>query len=94
MSDMQTLKNRRTMGPFLDRRSGDDRREGYELGYFAQGGIERRKGMERRQHNERRDQYIRTSQWSSICANPKSAVKVFGLPSTQNRRFDSCETAL
>ena len=94
MSDMQTSKNRRTMDPFLDRRSGDDRREAYELGYFAQGGIERRKGMERRQKDERRDQYIRTSQWSSICANPKSAVKVLGSPSTQNRRFDSCETAL
>ena len=75
MSQSKPLKDRRIGDPFLDRRCGDDRREAYELGYFAQGGIERRKSMERRQHDERRDQYIRTSQWSSVCANPKSATK-------------------
>jgi hypothetical protein len=74
MSKSQPLKDRRIGDPYLDRRSGDDRREGYELGYFAQGGIERRRGMERRQKEERRDQYIQTSQWSIVCANPKSAV--------------------
>jgi len=47
----------------------------YELGYFAQGGIERRKGMERRQKDERRGQYVQISRWSSVCANPKSAIK-------------------
>ena len=75
MSDSQTMKDRRIRDPFLDRRCGDDRREAYELGYFAQGGIERRKGMERRQKEERRDQYVQISQWSSVCANPKSATK-------------------
>ena len=75
MSQSKPLKDRRIEDPFLDRRCGDDRREAYELGYFAQGGIERRKGMERRQKDERRNQYVRISQWSSVCANPKSAVE-------------------
>lgn len=74
MSDRQTFKERRTSDPYLDRRCGDDRREAYELGYFAQGGIERRKGMERRQKDERRDQYVQISQWSSVCVNSKSTV--------------------
>jgi len=69
------MKDRRIGDPFLDRRCGDDRREAYELGYFAQGGIERRKGMERRQKDERRDQYVRIDKWSSICVIPKSAVE-------------------
>jgi len=73
MSDRQTLKDRRIGDPFLDRRCGDDRREAYELGYFAQGGIERRRGVESRTKDERRDKYVRTSQWSSVCpkTNPK-----------------------
>ena len=75
MPDRQTLKDRRIADPYLDRRCGDDRRGAYELGYFAQGGIERRKVMERRQKDERRDQYVQTSQWSSVFANPKLAVE-------------------
>jgi len=75
MSESQPLKDVRIADPFLDRRSGDDRREAHELGYFVQGGIERRKGLERRQRDERRDQYVQISQWSSVCANPKSATK-------------------
>jgi len=31
--------------------------------------------VERRQKRERRDQYVKNSQWSSVCANPKSAVE-------------------
>ena len=30
MSDKQKLKDKRMADPFFDRRSGDDRREGYE----------------------------------------------------------------
>ena len=71
LSDGQQLKKRRIRDPFLDRRSGDDRREAYELGYFAQGSIEKRKSMERRQKDERRDHHIRISQWSSVCMNTK-----------------------
>ena len=45
---------RRITDPYLDRRDGDDRREGQELGYFARGGIERRKYLERRTADDRR----------------------------------------
>ena len=75
MSESQPLKDRRVEDPFRDRRFGNDRRRGFDLGYFAQGGIERRKGMERRQKHERRDQYVRIDKWSSICVIPKSAVE-------------------
>ena len=75
MSESQSLKDGRIADPFLDRRSGDDRRRGFDLGNFAQGGIERRKGVECRQKDERRDQYVQISQWSSVCANPKSAFE-------------------
>jgi hypothetical protein len=75
MSESQPLKDKRIGDPFLDRRSGDDRRRGFDLGYFAQGGIERRKGIECRHKDERRDQYFRIDKWSSVCANPKSAVE-------------------
>jgi predicted Zn finger-like uncharacterized protein len=70
--DGKQLKKRRVRDPLLDRRSGNDRREAYELGYFAHGGIEKRKGIERRQEDERRDHHVRISQWSSVCVNPKS----------------------
>jgi predicted Zn finger-like uncharacterized protein len=72
LGDGKQLKKRRFRDPLLDRRSGDDRREAYELGYFAHGGIEKRKGIERRQEDERRDHHVRISQWSSVCVNPKS----------------------
>jgi hypothetical protein len=75
MSQSKPLKDRRMGDPFLDRRCGDDRREAYELGYFARGGIERRSGMERRQAGERRAQYINVSQWSSVCPKTKSPVE-------------------
>jgi len=41
MSDKQKLKDRRIADSFFDRRSGDDRREGYEADYFANGGLQR-----------------------------------------------------
>jgi hypothetical protein len=75
MSDRQTMKDRRIGDPFLDRRCGDDRRESYELGYFAHGGIERRSGIERRQTGERRAQYVNVTQWSSVCPKTKSPVE-------------------
>ena len=56
MSDRQTMKDRRIGDPFLDRRCGDDRREAYELGYFSQGGIERRSGVESRQNEKHAEQ--------------------------------------
>jgi hypothetical protein len=62
MSKSLSLKDTRIADPYLDRRSGDDRREAYELGFFAQGGIERRNGVERRQTSERRAQYVNVTQ--------------------------------
>jgi hypothetical protein len=63
MSESQPLKDRRIEDPFRDRRSGNDRRRGFDLGYlgyFAQGGIERRKSMECRPPKNR----VRTGQSS------------------------------
>jgi len=75
MNEGQSLKDRRIGDPYLDRRCGDDRREAYELDYFAQGGIERRSGVESRQTGERRAQYVNVSQWSSVCSKTKSPVE-------------------
>ena len=53
MRGSQSLKEGRIADPSLDRRSGDDRREAYLLGYFEQGGIEKRSGVETRRKRER-----------------------------------------
>ena len=57
----------RKSDPYVDRRSGEDRRQVYDADYFQNGGVERRRGKERRQHYERRKDCIRVSEWSSIC---------------------------
>ena len=43
----------------FDRRSGDDRRNVYTLGFFLKGGIEKRGGKERRIGKERRKSWVR-----------------------------------
>ena len=50
----------------IDRRSAADRRRIYDLDYFQNGGIERRKGKERRAQAERRNGWIRISNWASV----------------------------
>jgi hypothetical protein len=50
----------------IDRRSGDDRRKSYRLGYFINGGVERRSGRERRLSGERRVGWVKATQWSSV----------------------------
>ena len=50
----------------MDRRSGDDRRKSYLLGYFMNGGLERRSGKERRLIGERRIDWARATEWSSV----------------------------
>jgi hypothetical protein len=50
----------------MDRRSGDDRRKSYRLGYFINGGVERRSGNERRLSGERRIGWVRATEWSSV----------------------------
>ena len=67
LEETKLKKDERVMDPFIDRRSGDDRREAYDLDYFQDGGAERRLGRDRRKMQERRDSCIRVSNWSSIC---------------------------
>ena len=72
MEDTIELKKIRKTDPFLDRRSGDDRREAYDLDYFRNGGDERRDNKERRHPLERREGCIRVSEWSSVCPDDEA----------------------
>ncbi|MFO7736937.1 MAG: hypothetical protein R6V46_00550 [Desulfatiglandaceae bacterium] len=54
-------------GSVIDRRSGKDRRKIDDVEYFSNGGGERRCEEERRSHFERRWDWIRVSQWFSVC---------------------------
>ena len=66
--NLQTnMLNDRTADPYVDRRSGDDRRRVYDSDYFEGGGRERRQAEDRRQLNERRGSCVRVSKWSSVC---------------------------
>jgi hypothetical protein len=67
MEEEKISKEARTSDPYVDRRSGEDRRQVYDADYFQNGGKERRSGIERRQQNERGKNFIRVSEWSSIC---------------------------
>lgn len=67
MEDTIDIRKVRKTDPFLDRRSGEDRREAYDLDYFLNGGAERREAKERRDRHERLHGCIRVSEWSSIC---------------------------
>ena len=60
-------KKNRTGDPYMDRRSGDDRRQVYNSNYFAEDGKERRNHKERRQEKERRSDCIPTGEWTSVC---------------------------
>jgi len=68
MQEEKILKDARVSDPYVDRRSGEDKRQVYDADYFQNGGLERRSGKERRQHYERRKDSIRVSEWSSICS--------------------------
>ncbi len=61
------MKDTRKMDPYLDRRSGDDRRHVYDMDYYLAGGMERRLKKERRRPSERRTACIRVTDWSSVC---------------------------
>ncbi|MGD2272478.1 MAG: hypothetical protein PVI06_18910 [Desulfobacterales bacterium] len=71
MKDKMNVQKSRTSDPYVDRRSGDDRRVVYDSDYFENSGLERRKQGERRGPEERRDDCVRISQWSSICPDDK-----------------------
>jgi hypothetical protein len=66
MKQEKISKDARKRDPYVDRRSGEDRRKVYDADYFQNGGLERRSGKERRQHEERRKDCIRVSKWTSI----------------------------
>ena len=72
MEGNQPQKDRRIADPYVDRRSGEDRRQVYDADYWESGGIERRSVMDRRQHKERRDSCVNVSKWSSVCAEDKA----------------------
>ena len=67
MADNKAYKKDRTTDPYMDRRSGEDRRQVYSSDYFAADGKERRISKERRQQKERRSDCIPTSEWTSVC---------------------------
>ena len=71
MKEEKVLKDARIRDPYVDRRSGEDRRQVYDADYFQNGGLERRSGKERRKHDERRKDCTRVSEWSSICSVDK-----------------------
>jgi len=66
MEEDKISKDARISDPYVDRRSGEDRRQVYDADYFQNGGLERRSGKERRQPHERRKDCTRVSEWSSI----------------------------
>jgi hypothetical protein len=67
MKDDQFLKDSRVSDPYVDRRSGEERRQAYDSDYFENDGIERRTIGDRRQAAERRSNCTRVSRWSSVC---------------------------
>ena len=61
------FKDRRLADPYIDRRSGEDRRQVYDSDYWESGGIERRIVKDRRLQKERRVSCIRVTEYSSVC---------------------------
>jgi hypothetical protein len=59
--------DRRKGDPYVDRRSGENRRQVYDSDYWESGGVERRSASDRRQQKERRDSCVKVSNWSSVC---------------------------
>ena len=68
MDEEKIIKDARISDPYVDRRSGEDRRQVYSADYFQNDGLERRSSKERRQHDERRKDCTRISKWTSICS--------------------------
>lgn len=72
MARNQPPKDKRIADPYVDRRSGEDRRQVYDLDYWDSRGIERRLAEDRRQQKERRTRCVRVSNWSSVCTEDKA----------------------
>jgi len=74
MAIKQSQKEKRRADAYLDRRSGEDRRQVHNLDFFAAGGRERRKELGRRDAEERRKNCIRISPWSSVCVGDEDGA--------------------
>lgn len=74
MTKKESAQEKRKKDPYLDRRSGEDQRETYNIDYFSEGGIERRDTKDRRKPGERRKDCIKVSRWSSVCPEKKSTA--------------------
>ena len=72
MNEIKYSKGKRVGDPFLDRRSGENRRQVYDSFYWDDEGAERRSAKDRRQPKERRDSYVRVSKWSNVCKENKA----------------------
>ena len=72
MTEKPTSQEKRKSDPYLDRRSGEDRRKAYDLDHFTDGGLERRDEKERRKPKERRKDCVKVSTWSSVCPKNKN----------------------
>ena len=72
MDEKEFFEDKRLADPYVDRRSGEDRRNVYDAQYWESGGLERRRDKERRQHIERRITWVRVSEWSSVCLRDKT----------------------
>ena len=71
-TDKDTKKRQmRKNDPYMDRRSGEDRRKVYSLDYFLKGNEDRRVGKERRINSERRIDCIPVNKWASVCPDER-----------------------
>jgi len=73
MEEKQISIERRVRDPYVDRRSGESRRQAYDTFYWDCRGVERRSAKDRRQPKERRDGWVKVSNWSSVCPNNNKA---------------------
>jgi hypothetical protein len=73
-AQITSFQKQRQRDPYLDRRSGEDRRIVYSLDFFLKGNRDRRSSRERRLNIERRTGCIRINEWSSICPDDEEIV--------------------
>ena len=72
MEENPIFKDKRVGDPYVDRRSGENRRQVYDFYYWDCRGIERRSSNDRRQRKERRTGCVNVSKWSSVCKEDKA----------------------
>ena len=72
MAVNELQKEKRTRDPYMDRRTGQDRRYIHLLSFFANGGKETRNEKDRRGVTERRKDCMRVTKWSSVCVKNRT----------------------